>query len=102
MGSRRRRVWGLLAAAAVSTLALASCSAGYVLRSAWYQAELLGSRVPIDKVRRSGVLTPSQLRALDVVQDVKTFGREIGLRATRNYETVALGFDHRLYNVSAC
>jgi predicted aminopeptidase len=100
MRVRRRVVAGLLILVAAA-LALSSCSAGYVLRSAWYQAELLGSRVPIEKVRSSGRLTPAQLQALDVVQDVKAFGREIGLHATRNYETVAVGFDHHLYNVSA-
>lgn len=98
----RRRGWGLIAAAVLATLALSSCSAGYVLRSAWYQAELLGSRVPIDKVKKSGRLAPAQIQALDTIQDVKAFGRELGLHATRNYDTVAVGFDHRLYNVTAC
>ncbi|HEX6737885.1 MAG TPA: aminopeptidase, partial [Vicinamibacteria bacterium] len=32
----------------------------------------------------------------------KAFGRRLGLKATRNYETVALGWDRRIWNVSAC
>jgi predicted aminopeptidase len=91
-----------MAALLASALALSSCSAGYVVRSAWYQAEMLGSRVPIEKVRRQGRLSPKQLAALDIVQDVKAFGREIGLHATKNYDSVAMGFNRRIYNVSAC
>ena len=66
----------MLAAAVVALGAgLSSCSAGYVLRSAWYQAEMLGARVPIEKARRSGQLTPAQLAALDKVADIKAFGK---------------------------
>jgi predicted aminopeptidase len=99
---RSRRVTLAAVAIAAAALGLTSCSAGYVLRSAWYQAEMLGARVPIEKVRRQGSLSPKQLAALDVVEDVKAFGRELGLRATKNYDSVALGFNRRIYNVSAC
>src|SRR5688572_26226489 len=98
----RRRTVALGAIVIVLGLALSSCSAGYVLRSAWYQAEMLGSRVPIEKARRSGKLSAEQLAALDKVDDIKKFGGEIGLKATRNYETIALGWNRRLWNVSAC
>jgi predicted aminopeptidase len=98
----RRRHLVALAAAALCGAALSSCSAGYVLRSAWYQAEMLGSRVPIEKVRRTGSLTPGQIAALDTIEDVKAFGHEIGLRSTHNYESVAMGFRRRIWNVSAC
>jgi predicted aminopeptidase len=102
MSRRSRRVAFAVSAIAAASLLLSSCSAGYVLRSAWYQAELLGSRVPIDKVRQNGRLTPKQRAALDVVQDVKAFGHDLGLAATRNYDSVAVGFDRRIFNVSAC
>lgn len=100
--ARRTRL-GLAAAALVTgALLLNACSAGYVIRSAWYQAELLASRQPVDEVRRSGRLTPSQLAALDVIADAKAYGAEIGLSATRNYETIALKWKRTLWNVSAC
>jgi predicted aminopeptidase len=99
---RRRRTWILAAVVVALGLALSSCSAGYVLRSAWYQAEMLGSRVPIEKARQSGRLTPAQMSALDKVADIKAFGRTLGLAATTNYETVALGWNRRMWNVSAC
>jgi predicted aminopeptidase len=98
--SRRAAAFGL--AVLVFALGLSSCSAGYVLRSAWYQAELLGSRVPIEKARKSGRLTAEQLAALDRVADIKTFGREIGLQATRNYDSIALDWNRHIWNVSAC
>jgi predicted aminopeptidase len=98
----RRRTLILAGAVVLAGLGLSSCSAGYVLRSAWYQAEMLGSRVPIEKARKSGRLTPAQLGALDKVADIKTFGRELGLAATKNYDSVALGWNRRMWNVSAC
>jgi predicted aminopeptidase len=99
---RPRRFLLAICALALASVALSSCSAGYVLRSAWYQAEMLGSRVPIEQVRRTGGLTPKQLAALDVIEDVKAFGHDIGLRSTKNYGTVAMGFQRRIFNVSAC
>jgi predicted aminopeptidase len=90
------------AALAVLGLSLSSCSPGYVLRSAWYEAELLRSRVPLAKARSSGRLEPAQLEALDHVDEVKVFGRRLGLKATRNYESVALGWNRRVWNVTAC
>jgi predicted aminopeptidase len=81
---------------------LGGCSPGYVLRSGWYQAELLDSRVPLEKARRSGRLTPAQLAALDRVEAIKAFGRGLGLKATRNYDSIALGWERRIWNVSAC
>jgi predicted aminopeptidase len=99
---RRRRTWIVIGLIVLLGVGLSSCSAGYVLRSAWYQGEMLGSRVPLEKARRSGRLTPRQIAALDRVEDVKTFGRELGLQATRNYESVALGWNRRIWNVSAC
>src|SRR5688572_10549692 len=79
----------------------AGCSVSYVVKSAWHQAELLHSRVPVDELRVTGQLSPRQLAALDVVADVKKFGAELGLESTRNYDTVALRFRRRLFNVTA-
>jgi predicted aminopeptidase len=83
-------------------LVLPGCSVGYVLRSAWHQAELLHAREPIEKVRKSGRLTKEQLAALDVIEDVKVYGRSLGLKSTKNYDSVALRFRRELWNVTAC
>jgi predicted aminopeptidase len=90
------------AIAFLSLLVLPGCSVGYVLRSAWHQAELLHSREPIEKVRKSGRLTKQQLAALDVIEDVKKYGGTLGLRATKNYDSVALRYPRRIWNVTAC
>jgi predicted aminopeptidase len=99
----RRRLWLAIAACVLLGLSLTSCaSARYVLRSAWYQAEMLGSRVPVEKARTSGRLTAAQVSALDRIADVKAFGQEIGLAPTRNYDSIALDWNRRMWNLSAC
>ena len=98
----RPRALILVVAVVLAGAGLSSCSAGYVLRSAYYQAEMLGSRVPLEKARRSGRLTPEQLAALDRVDSIKAFGGQLGLKATRNYDSIALGWNRRMWNVSAC
>jgi predicted aminopeptidase len=75
---------------------------GYVVRSAYFQAELLGSRRPVDKVRRKGSLSSEQLAKLDLIADVKAYGGEIGLESTDNYETIARDWDRTIWNLSAC
>lgn len=100
-----RRILGgavvLLAGLGVSTL-IPGCKVGYVVKSGWFQAELLASRVPVEKVREKPELTEEQALALDLVADVKAYGAEIGLSATDNYETVAWGWKRTIWNVSAC
>lgn len=81
---------------------LPGCTVGYVVRSAWFQGELLASRRPVDEVRASGRLDAAQLHALDIIADVKEFGAEIGLSSTDNYESVAIGWDRQVWNLSAC
>ena len=78
------------------------CGVGYVVRSAYFQAELLANRTPVDEVRASGTLTPEQIAALDRIADVKSYGAEIGLQATENYETIAIHWDRTIWNMSAC
>src|SRR5687768_16868533 len=98
----RRRTLSIVLLLTTAAVGLSSCSAGYVLRSAYYQAEMLGSRVPLDEARRSGRLTAAQLAALDRVDAIKAFGGQLGLKATQNYGSIALGWNRRMWNVSAC
>jgi predicted aminopeptidase len=78
------------------------CKVGYLLSSGYYQAELLALREPVDDLRGSGRLSDEQLTKLDVVYDAKTWGKEHGLKATDNYETVSLEWERQIWNVSAC
>ena len=84
------------------SLAVPGCQIGYLLRSGYFQAELMSSRVPVDEARASSRLDEDQLRALDDFEDVKLYGAEIGLSATDNYETIAMDWPRRIWNITAC
>jgi len=96
-----RAALGLLASIGIS-LFIPGCGVGYVVRSAYFQAELLSSRKPIERVREDGRLNPDQLKKLDLIADVKAYGKEIGLKSTDNYETIAAEWDRTIWNISAC
>ncbi|MDP6934544.1 MAG: hypothetical protein QGG40_16595, partial [Myxococcota bacterium] len=61
----------LLGASILLLSPLLGCKTGYLVRSAWYQAELLNSRVPLDEARTSMRLSDAQLQSLDLVGDAK-------------------------------
>ena len=92
---------GLLATLSISVV-IPGCGVGYVVRSAYFQAELLGSRVPVEKVRQRNALTASEVAAFDRIADVKEYGKEIGLKATDNYDTYADGWERTIWNLTAC
>lgn len=81
---------------------LLGCKAAYIVRSGLFEAQLLASRQPIDAVREAGGLTADDERALETVARVKRYGAQIGLAATDNYETLAVGWDRTIWNLSAC
>jgi predicted aminopeptidase len=99
---RTRRRVGIGLGLAFFAFLSTTCNACYVARSGWFQAELLLSREPIDTVRASGDLNEDQLKKLDLIQDVKAFGGEIGLSATENYSRIAWDWKRTIWNVSAC
>ena len=103
--SRSRRP-GLTGRMALLVMALClpqqGCGVGYVLSNGLYQMELLAARKPVTEVRAQCALTDAQRQALDLVEDVKGFGSEIGLSGMANYETVAAGWDHKIWNLSGC
>ncbi len=89
-----------LAALVLLTL-LPGCGAGYVLRSGYYQMDLLAHRVPVEDALRSRDFTARERASFYVIRDAKAFGREIGLSGTANYDTIAHDWDHAIWNVSA-
>ena len=102
-----RRRFGLatlstLALAVVLSLVIPGCRAGYVIRSAWFQGELLASRVPFDEARARPDLDPKVRAGLDLVDDIKAYGQEIGLKPTKAYTSIALDWDRKMWNISAC
>ncbi|MCB9761589.1 MAG: aminopeptidase [Alphaproteobacteria bacterium] len=98
-----RRVTALLIGATLLALSFVpGCRVGYLIKSGYFQAELLASRVPVDEVRATGKLTEKELSKLDLIADVKAWGANIGLSATDNYETIAQDWSRTIWNVSAC
>jgi predicted aminopeptidase len=73
----------------------------YVISSGWYQAELLLSREPVEAVRAGGTLEEEALAKLDLIAKAKAWGGGIGLAATENYETVAMGWERTIWNLTA-
>jgi predicted aminopeptidase len=96
-----RGIIGLFTLTLLSTV-FPGCSVGYVLKSAYFQAELLGKREPIQDLRSQDQFNEDELRALDRIRDVKHYGAEIGLKATDNYDTFAADWDRKIWNLSAC
>jgi predicted aminopeptidase len=101
-----RRGWklgiGVVAAGLLGSTLLPGCSLGYVLSSGYYQAELLASRRPIDKVLAEGGLGAGQEQRLRMIPEIKAYGKGLGLAATQNYDTLADGWDRTIWNLSAC
>ena len=103
MDARKRRwVFASTALGLLVLLLMPGCKVGYLMRSGYYQAELLALREPVDEVRASGRLDEEQLAKLDLVADVKAYGKEIGLSATDNYETISIDWERQIWNVSGC
>jgi len=83
-------------------LALAACRPGYVVKSAWFQADLLARRQRIERVEARGELTDPQRAALQIVAQAKAFGEKLGFAPTHNYGTISVGWDRTIWTVSGC
>jgi predicted aminopeptidase len=65
---------------------LISCQIGYIVKSAYSQADLLMSRVPIDEAIQNPALTPEHKRKLELSQKAREFAeKNLGLKHTKNY-----------------
>lgn len=95
----------LISVAALFTLT--GCHAGYLIKSAWSQADLLLSREPIEKILNSPEkdrsLSPDDLKKLKLALEAKAFGeRALGLKRNGNYASfVQLDRPYVSYIVSA-
>lgn len=69
----------------------------YLVGAARFQGELLWGRVPNEQAQ----LSPDRMQKLALVPEIKAFGREIGLAAMNNYDTVNPTWDRTIWNVSA-
>jgi len=83
-------------------LLLPACKVAYVARSAYFQAELMAQREPIDRVLARGELNPTDAELLALVPAIKAFGESQGLSNSRSYESISTRWDRTIYNFSAC
>lgn len=84
------------------SLPLLSGCVGYVLQAGYHEAELLGSRRPIERILTEGRASAGQEQRLRLIPSLKAYGKKQGLSSTENYETVAWNWEKSIYNVSAC
>jgi predicted aminopeptidase len=81
----------------------AGCRLTYVFHAAAGQFRLLHGAIPVDEALKDNSLGPNQKEHLRLVARIKDFGeRKLGLKKTRNYETVYLKSPQApIYTVSA-
>jgi len=72
----------------------------YLAKSAYFQAELLAGREPLEEVLAEGELDEERAAKLRLVPEIKAFGESIGLAQTDNYDTVNLGWERGIYTVT--
>jgi len=80
---------------------LSGCGVAYIAKSATYQFSMLNSRVPNLVARASGELSFQERQTLDVIEEVRGFGSRLGLNVGELYGTIAMGWNHTIWNVSA-
>ena len=87
----------------LAALTLSGCQIGYLVKSAYSQADLLRRRVPIEDALKDPRLTDDQKRKLSLAIDVRAFAEsELGLAKTKNYTSyVQLDGPYVTYVVSA-
>ena len=79
-----------------------SCHLGYVIKAARGQFDLVCNSVPLEEALKSGKLTDDQESRIRLVAGIKSFGEDfLGLKKTRNYESVYLKSSTPIYLVSA-
>ncbi|MCM2280542.1 MAG: aminopeptidase [Bdellovibrionaceae bacterium] len=103
MGARSRWLWsgGLLAI--LAAFGLTACQTPYLIESAVSQADLLLSRVSIEKALQDERLSEEHKRKLKLAQEARLFAETaLGLKKTKNYTSyVHLDRPYVTYVISA-
>ncbi|TVQ94578.1 MAG: hypothetical protein EA397_01440 [Deltaproteobacteria bacterium] len=104
--SRRNVLLGLAlviaSAGVLGGLSLLHPRVRYVVTAAAYQLELLWGRVDLEHALATGDFTPAQRARLEQVPRIRDFAVRQGLAETGHYSTISPGWNHTVYNVSAC
>lgn len=82
---------------------LSGCQIGYLVKSAYSQADLLRRRVPLEEALKDPALTNEQKRKLLLAREAREFAeKSLGLKSTQNYTSyVQLDRPYVTYVVSA-
>ena len=83
-------------------LCLPALSGCYVVKSGYFQVELMLSRVPIEKLVEDGRVSAGIEQRLRLLPEIKAHGQRMGLSSTDNYDTMAWHWERDLNNLSAC
>ena len=78
------------------------CNGGYVLRSSYFQMELLAHRVPLEEALAHPEYTPKERERLEEILHAQQFAEEAGLKTGETYTSVARNWPRELFNISAC
>ena len=97
-----RRIFVALVACVLGSVFIPACGVGYVVKSGWYQMEMLAKREPIQEVLLSDRIGADAAAQLSLVPGIKAFGERVGLAQTDSYESISLDWKRTIYNVSAC
>ncbi|MCA9507837.1 MAG: aminopeptidase [Myxococcales bacterium] len=78
------------------------CSSLYVIKQGTYQLELILGSEKIEKALRLPHLDQKYRKKLMLIQEVREFSqRKLNLKADKNYKTINLEWDKKIYNISA-
>jgi len=83
--------------------ATSSCSLAYICHAAKGQFQLIHNAIPVEAALDGTLLSPEEKKRLRVVARVKDFGeRVLGLKTTKNYQTIYLNSRQApIYTVAA-
>ena len=93
--------WGLYIFLSFSGF-LSSCNGEYVIRSIYFQAELLAHRIPIEDALNDPNIEEHEQRALRQITAYQSYAEKRGLKTGKTYSSVALNWPRTLFNISAC
>ncbi len=82
---------GTIAVILILALSCHGCRLAYIFHAASGQFRLLHDSIPMEEALKDETLSPEQKARLRLVTRIKDFGeKELGLKPTRNYQTVYL------------
>ena len=99
---RLKAIDGMVCCLLLALLELSGCNGGYVLRSSYFQMELLAHRVPLEVALEDPEYSPQQRERLKEILHAQQYAEQVGLKTGKTYTSVARNWPRELFNISAC